>query len=165
MIWRIFFRKNMRKQIFGRRLKRDTNERKALFRSLMVGLILHGKIKTTEAKAKSIKSSVEKLVTIGKTKGADAKRQLMMSLASEKASDKIIAEIAPKFEGRTGGYTRILRIGNRTKDGASMVLMSWTETILPTALKEPKRKPKTATKKVESKAEVKAEKPKKTAKK
>jgi large subunit ribosomal protein L17 len=130
----------MRKQIFGRRLKRDTNERKALFRSLMTGLILHGKIRTTEAKAKSIKSSVEKLVTIGKTKGDDAKRQLMKSLASEKASDKIIAEIAPKFENRTGGYTRILKIGNRKKDGASLVLMSWTETILPTPIKEPKRK-------------------------
>ena len=156
----------MRKRIFGRRLKRDTNERKALFKSLMIGLILNGKISTTEAKAKAIKADVEKLVTIGKTKGEDAKRQLMSRLVNEKASDKIIAEIAPKFAERVGGYTRILRVGNRKKDGASMVLLMWTETILPSEIKEQKRKPKPASKKAESKKEAKAQKQaKKTGKK
>lgn len=148
MIWRIFFRK-MRKRIFGRRLKRDTNERKALFRSLMVGLILHGKIKTTEAKAKSIKSDVEKLVTIAKTRGEDAKRQIMSKLVSEKATDKMLSEIAPKLEKRLGGYTRILRMGPRVKDGAKMVAMTWTETVLPTSVKAPK---KNKTKKVTAKS-------------
>lgn len=150
----------MRKRIFGRRLKRDTNERKALFRSLMIGLILHGKIRTTEAKAKSIKGSVEKLVTIGKTKGDDAKRQLMSKLVNEKASDKILSEIAPLFKDRTGGYTRILRTGNRVKDGASMVVMSWTERVVPSVIKEPKRTPKKTS---APKAEVKKEKPSKKA--
>ena len=72
----------MRKRIFGRRLKRDTNERKALFRSLIHGLILHGKISTTEAKAKAIRGDVDKLITIAKTRGDDARRQLMKKLVN-----------------------------------------------------------------------------------
>lgn len=130
----------MRKRIFGRRLKRDTNERKALFKSLMIGLITHGKIRTTYAKAKSINGEVEKLVTIGKTKGDDARRQLMSHLVNDKAADKILMEIAPLFKDRVGGYTRILRMGPRVKDGASMVLLTWTERVVPTAIKDPKRK-------------------------
>lgn len=130
----------MRKRIFGRRLKRDVNERKALFRSLMHGLILHGKISTTEAKAKSIKADVDKLITIAKTRKNDAKRQLLSRLANEKTADRIINEIAPKFENRAGGYTRILRIGNRSKDGARMVFMTWTETVVASPVKEAKRK-------------------------
>ena len=129
----------MRKRIFGRRLKRDTNERKALFSSLIHGLILHGKISTTEAKAKAIRGDVDKLITIAKTRGDDARRQLMKKLVNERATDKILAEIAPKFADRAGGYTRILRKGSRIKDGASMVYMSWTETVVATDLKTPKR--------------------------
>lgn len=158
----------MRKRIFGRRFKRDTNERKALFRSLMHGLILHGKITTTEAKAKAIKGDVEKLVTIAKTRGEDAKRQLMKKLVNERAADKILVEITPKFETRAGGYTRIIRYGNRVKDGASMVVLTWTETIIPTSLIAPKRnigkKDKKAVVKSETKVDKKLEK-KGTAKK
>jgi large subunit ribosomal protein L17 len=146
----------MRKRIFGRRFKRDTNERKALFRSLMQGMILHGKIKTTEAKAKAIQADLEKLVTIGKTKGEDAKRQLMSKLANERSADKILAEIAPKFETRAGGYTKIIRFGKRAKDGASLVVMTWTETILPSIIKTPKRNTskKVVKTKVESAAKI-----------
>lgn len=129
----------MRKRIFGRRLKRDTNERKALFRSLMIGLIMHGKIRTTEAKAKSIKGEVEKLVTIGKTKGDDAKRQLMKKLVNEKASDKLMSEVAPLFEKRQGGYTKIIAMGPRVKDGAKMVFMTWAGKVSISPIKEEKR--------------------------
>ena len=129
----------MRKRIFGRRFKRDTNERKALFRSLMNGLILHGKISTTEAKAKAIQGDIEKLITIGKTRGDDARRQLVSKLANETTADKILNVITPLFDKRQGGYTRILRLGNRKKDGARMIWMSWTETVLASDLKAPKR--------------------------
>ncbi|HVZ12246.1 MAG TPA: 50S ribosomal protein L17 [Patescibacteria group bacterium] len=129
----------MRKKIFGRKFKRDTNERKALFRSLMHGLVLHGKIRTTEAKAKAIKGTIEKYVTMGRNKGEEARRDLMSHLANEKVVEKIIAEIAPKFANRPGGYTRILRMQPRVKDGASMVLMTWTETISVTPTTQPKR--------------------------
>lgn len=130
----------MRKRIFGRRLKRDTNERKALFRSLMGSLVLHGRIRTTEAKAKSIKGELEKLVTIAKNKEENARNLLMSRLVNTIVVEKVISEIAPKFAARPGGYTRIIRMGPRVKDGAKMVLMSWVEEIAPTSFKQPKRK-------------------------
>lgn len=129
----------MRKRIFGRRLKRDTNERKALFRSLMGSLVLHGKIRTTEAKAKSIKGELEKLVTIAKNKEENARNLLMSRLVNDRVVEKVISEIAPKFAARPGGYTRIIRMGPRVKDGAKMVLMSWVEEVAPTSFKQPKR--------------------------
>lgn len=129
----------------------------------MHGMVLHGKIRTTEAKAKAIQADLEKLVTIGKTKGDDARRQLMSKIANERVADKIISDIAPKFETRVGGYTKILRSGTRVKDGASMVFMTWTETILASDMREPKRKTvKAAKTKVE--ASVKVEKKEKTVK-
>ncbi|HVT01564.1 MAG TPA: 50S ribosomal protein L17 [Patescibacteria group bacterium] len=153
----------MRKQVFGRKFKRDINERKALFRSLMTSLVLQGQIKTTEAKAKAIKGDVEKLVTMGKTRGDNARRLITARVANEKVADKILSEIAPKFATRPGGYTRILRLGNRVKDNAPYVMLTWVEKISVTPAVEPKnnltKTPKTA------KTEVKTAKPaKKTAK-
>ncbi len=139
----------MRKRIFGRRLKRDTNQRKALFRSLMISLVTHGKIRTTEAKAKSIKGEIEKLVTVAKNDGESARRLIMSHIPHEKIADKIISEIAPLFKTRPGGYTRIIRMGPRVKDAADMVLMTWTEEVKATVIIEAKRnankekKPKT----------------------
>lgn len=130
----------MRKRIFGRRLKRDRNQRKALFRSLMRSLVLYGKIRTTEAKAKSIKGELEKLVTLAKNKEEDARNLLMSRLSNERVVERIISEIAPKFATRPGGYMRIVKMGPRLKDGARMVLMSWVEEVLPTSFREPKRK-------------------------
>lgn len=129
----------MRKRVFGRKLKRNINQRKALFRSLMASLVLNGKIKTTEAKAKAIKGEVEKLVTRAKKNGEVARRILTARLVDKKVVDKIIAEIAPKFAARPGGYTRLLKLGPRLKDNAPMVMMSWVEEIAPTTLDEPKR--------------------------
>lgn len=141
----------MRKQIFGRRLKRDTNERKALFRSLMHGMVLQGRIRTTEAKAKSIKAELEKLVTHARKGDESARRLLISRLANEKVADRMISEIAPKFAKRPGGYTRIIKMGPRVKDGARMVLMTWVEEVTPVSFKETKRnkniKPKTENKK------------------
>lgn len=129
----------MRKRIFGRRLKRDKNERKALFRSLMSSLVLHGKIRTTEAKAKAIKGEVEKLVTHAKNKGEEGRRLILSTVPSEVIADRIISEIAPKFITRPGGYTRILKVGARVKDGADMVILTWVEEVKPVSLVIPKR--------------------------
>ena len=121
--------RNMRKNVFGRRFKRDTNERKALLRALMSSLVLDEKIKTTEAKAKSIKAGIDKLVTLAKNKEEDARRFLSEHL-NQKAIDKMINVIAPQFKDRPGGYTRIIRMGNRISDSASMVVMEWTDQII-----------------------------------
>jgi len=100
--------------------------RKALFRSLIRGLVLHGRIKTTEAKAKAIKGEVEKFVTKAKKRGEEAEYHLLKNLSHDLVI-KIISEIAPRFKERQGGYTRIIRLGRRLKDNAEMVLLEWVE--------------------------------------
>lgn len=119
----------MKKNVFGRRFKRDANERKALFKSLMTSLVLDEKIQTTEAKAKSIKGHIEKLVTKAKRREGEARRFLSAHLMPA-AVDKVINRIAPQFKDRQGGYTRIARLGNRVSDSASMVVMEWVEEIV-----------------------------------
>ena len=116
----------MRKNIFGRQFKRDSNERKALFKALIYSLILNGRIKTTEAKAKAIKGEVDKIITKVK-KGVDKARYLLQGQLPKEAIEKVISEIAPRFNRRRGGFTRIVRVGRRFYDNASMVLMEWTE--------------------------------------
>lgn len=112
----------MRKRVFGRHLKRDTNERKALFKNLMTELVLHEKITTTEEKAKSIRGQVEKLITKAKRKGAQSEYLLQPYFSSE-AVKKIITDIAVRFANRPGGYTRIVKLGNRFNDNASMAVI------------------------------------------
>lgn len=117
----------MRKQVFGRHLKRDTNERKALFKGLASSLVLHERIETTEEKAKSIKGFVEKMVTrANKENGAQA-RLILGAYLTNDALAKMFSDIAPRFVNRPGGYTRIVKIGNRFSDDASMVIMEWVE--------------------------------------
>src|SRR5438046_1727281 len=112
----------MKKNTFGRNLKRDFNERKALFRGLMTELVMHERIQTTEAKAKAIRGSVEKLVTKAKRKGPGAKA-LLLPYLYEDAVVKMMAEIAPRFANRPGGYTRTIRLGRRFQDNAPTVFI------------------------------------------
>ena len=143
----------MKKNVFGRKFKRDKNERKALFKSLMSALVMSERIQTTEAKAKAIRPEIEKLLTKAKQGGNAAKLVIEKSL-TKPAYDKIIKEIAPRFSKRQGGYTRLIKLGERFGDDAPVVVMEWTEmaqAIVPvekTAV-EPKKaeKAKTAVKK------------------
>lgn len=136
----------MRKRVFGRKLKRTTNQRKALFKSLTDALVLHGRIKTTEAKAKSIRPSVEKLITTARKNDSNTLSSLLRYVQLSTA-ERLIA-IAPVFIGRNGGYTRIIRVGGRQKDNAPMVLLEFTEKIdtTPTSLKRDKTAVKKAPK-------------------
>ncbi len=115
----------MRKQVFGRKFKRDSNERKALFNSLISGMIKNGRIETTEQKAKAIKGDLEKMVTKAK-KGDGARRQLQQDLPPYEI-ERMVTVIGPGFKNRAGGYTRIIRNGRRFNDNASMVVMEWSE--------------------------------------
>lgn len=145
----------MRKQVYGRKFKRDTNERKALFNSLISAMILRGKIQTTEEKAKAIKGDLEKLVTKAK-KGDGAKRLLQPHLKPFEI-ELMINKIGPGFKNRAGGYTRIVKTGKRFNDNASMVIMQWSEMEKVVAAKtaEPKTK-KAVTKKTPAKMTVRA---------
>ena len=115
----------MHKKVFGRQLKRDSNERKALFKGLMSSLVLHGRIQTTQEKAKSIKGQIEKLVTRAR-KGSGVFNSLQKYLTTPSIK-KLIEEVAPHFQNRPGGYTRIIRLGERFSDNASMVVLEWVE--------------------------------------
>ena len=115
----------MRKNVFGRHFKRDANERKSLFKGLISSLILEERIQTTEAKAKAIKGLVDRVITHAK-KGESA-AQFLRSYLPDIAINKVISQIAPRFGKRKGGYTRIIRLGRRFSDRASMVFLELVE--------------------------------------
>lgn len=116
----------MRKNVYGRKFKRDKDERKALFKSLLSELVMHGRIKTTEQKAKAIKPDADRLVTKAKKNSSITKRLLERDLFPE-AVAKVISDIGPSFQKRNGGYTRIVRLGKRFSDNASTVILEWVE--------------------------------------
>src|SRR3989338_5763236 len=95
---------------------RETKQRKALLKSLATSLIMHGRIKTTEAKAKELRPFVEKMVTAGKIDSLSVLKQLTSRLSLLSAR-KIIKDISPKFANRNGGYTRIRHLVQRASDG------------------------------------------------
>lgn len=142
----------MRKKVFGRQFKRDKNERQALFKGLLSSLVLEERIQTTEQKAKAIKGEAEKLVAKAKKEVVLAKKLLSKKL-NPKAIEKMISDIALRFDNRNGGYTRIIRIGRRFGDDANMVILEWVEK--PIQNLEPKQKKqkikKETLKKIESK--------------
>jgi len=117
----------MKKNVFGRKLKRDKNERTALFKSLISSLVLNEKIKTTESKAKAIKPEIDKLVTKAK-KGGNAARNVLQKSLSQPAVEKMLSQIGPRFSNRAGGYTRIIKLGKRFGDDAPTAILEWSET-------------------------------------
>lgn len=115
----------MRKNVFGKQLKRDTNERKALIKNLASSLVLEDKIETTLIKAKVVRPYVEKLITKAR-KSPDPKKAVQPFL-NKKATEKMISDTALRFNNRNGGYTRIVHIGNRKADNAEMAIIEFTE--------------------------------------
>lgn len=109
----------MRKLKKGRKLHREKNQRKALMKALMTALISNGKIKTTEAKAKEIRPKIEKMVTRARVKSVSNIREIKKVFA-EDVSKKLFDEVAPKYQKRAGGYTRITKLGVRKSDGSKM---------------------------------------------
>ena len=112
----------MRKRNKGRILSRPKNQRIALLRTLATSLFLHEKIQTTEAKAKELRVVAEKMITRAKD-NTIANRRLLAKEVSPKTVKKLMEEIAPKYVTRQGGYTRMIKMGNRKSDGASMSII------------------------------------------
>ena len=108
-----------------RKLGRERNQRKALYKALATALIEHGRVKTTVTKAKSLSSFVDKLVTRAK-KGDIASRRLVRQSIGEKATNKLFSDISPKFAERKGGYTKVIKLGRRISDGAETALIEFT---------------------------------------
>jgi large subunit ribosomal protein L17 len=107
----------------GRKLGRDAAHRKALYSNLAGALIEHGRIKTTEAKAKAVKPIAEKMITLGRRGDLSARRQATSYLRSRDVVHKLFAEVAPRFADRPGGYSRIVKLGTRQGDAAEMVYL------------------------------------------
>ena len=113
----------MRHQRAGKKLGRDSAHRKALYANLAGALIEHGRIKTTEAKAKAVKPIAEQMITLGRRGDLHARRQATAFLRSRDVVHKLFAEVAPLFKDRPGGYTRIVKIGTRPGDAAEMAYL------------------------------------------
>jgi large subunit ribosomal protein L17 len=123
----------MRHRVAGRRLGRSSGHRRALRRNLITELFRHERIKTTEAKAKAIRSDAEKLVTLAKRGLQDdsyvlhARRQAGAALNDPAIARKLFEELAPRYEEREGGYTRLYKLGRRQGDGALLVVLELVE--------------------------------------
>ena len=113
----------MRHQRSGKKLGRDSAHRKALYANLAGALIEHGRIKTTEAKAKAVRPVAEKMITLGRRGDLSARRQAMAYLRSQQVVHTLFADVAPRFVDRPGGYSRIVRLGPRQGDSAEMVYL------------------------------------------
>jgi large subunit ribosomal protein L17 len=113
----------MRHRKSGRKLGRDAAQRRALYSNLACALIEHGRIKTTEAKAKEVRPIVEEMITLGKRGDVAAHRHAVAFLRSKEIAHRLFSEVAPRFADRPGGYTRILKIGPRQGDAALMVYL------------------------------------------
>ncbi|MBI4844640.1 MAG: 50S ribosomal protein L17 [Nitrospirae bacterium] len=116
----------MRHRVAGRGLARNTKQRKALFRGLIISLITHLKIETTLAKAKETKKLAEKVITLGKKGDLHSRRLALSSVPDENAVTKLFNEIAPKIS-RSSGYLRLLQTRNRVGDNASMAVLEFVD--------------------------------------
>ena len=114
----------MRHQKKRNKLSRDSAHRRALMRNLCREVIQHERIKTSEAKAKAVKPKLEKLITLAKRGDLHARRQALSELGQDKfLVHKLFEEIAPRYEERPGGYTRIVKLGPRRSDSTEMVFI------------------------------------------
>lgn len=113
----------MRHKITGRRLGRNSASRRALFRIMVTDLLRHGAIKTTIAKAKEIGPIAEKMVTLGKKGTLHDRRQAAAFITDKTVLKSVFDDIAPRYKERSGGYTRITRLGVRAGDAAEMALI------------------------------------------
>lgn len=111
----------MRHKVIGKRLGRTSSHRRAMYRNLVTDLLGYEKIRTTEAKAKAVRSLVERMITLGKKGGLHARRQVLSFIIDEKVTEKIFGELAERYAERSGGYTRIIKLGSRLGDRVNMV--------------------------------------------
>ena len=125
----------MRHRTFGRRLNKSGSHRKALRRNLINDLFTYERINNTEAKARAIRGEAERVISIAKRSQrigdqiaqVHARRIIMRRLNNKKVVDKVVQEIAPRYENRSGGYTRILKVGARRGDAARIVVLELVE--------------------------------------
>ena len=117
----------MRHSNAGRRLGRKTSHRIAMFRNMVTSFLTHEKITTTDAKAKEIRSVIEKMITLGKRGDLHAMRLAASYIREKSVVTKLFSSIAPRYTKRAGGYTRIVKLGIRHGDAAPLSLIELVE--------------------------------------
>jgi large subunit ribosomal protein L17 len=130
----------MRHMNQGRKLNRTSAHRKALFRNLVLALLKHERIKTTDAKAKELRHFADRMVTLGKRGDLAARRLAFNFMQSRDAVKKLFDEIAPRFKERNGGYTRVVKFGFRRGDAASLSIIEFTGVSEKAEAKKPRKK-------------------------
>ena len=107
----------------SRKLGRPTDQRRAMLRGLVTYLLENGKIETTVTRAKEVRAMTEKMITLGKQDTLHSRRQVLAYVTKEDVVKKLFDEIAPSYEDRNGGYTRIIKTGPRRGDAAEMCII------------------------------------------
>jgi len=113
----------VRHQVKSQKFSRSTSQRMALFRGLVTDLLKHEQIKTTETKAKAVRGLAEKMITLGKSGSLAARRRVLGYVYDKDTVRKVFDDLAERYESRPGGYTRIVRLGPRLGDHASIVIL------------------------------------------
>src|SRR4051794_15059117 len=121
----------MRHQRAGRKLGRDSAHRKALYANLTGALIEHGRIRTTEAKAKEVRPIAEQMITLGRRGDLHARRQALAFLRSQEVVHRLFDDVGPRFRDRPGGYLRIVKLGPRQGDAADMAYLEFVDYVPP----------------------------------
>ena len=127
----------MRHARAGKKLGRDSAHRKALYSNLAGSLFQHGRIKTTEAKAKAVKPFAEQMITLGKRGDLAARRKALAELRSQDVVKRLFDDVAPRFADRPGGYSRIVKIGPRPGDSAELVYLELVDYVPASPLSVP----------------------------
>lgn len=115
----------MKKRVFGKKFSRSQKSRRALLRSLVREFVLHGEITTTAARAKFLKPTIDRLVTMAKRGDLEAHRRIYAFLAQDKEATVNIEEAAKRFKDRSSGFTKTERLGVRRGDVAPLTKISW----------------------------------------
>jgi large subunit ribosomal protein L17 len=110
----------MRHRAKGRQLSRTSSHRRALLNNMATSLVEHGRVITTEAKAKELRPFAEKLITLARRGDLHARRLVERRIKDRETLARLFSEIGPRFAARPGGYTRILKLGHREGDGADI---------------------------------------------
>ncbi|HUA33716.1 MAG TPA: 50S ribosomal protein L17 [Candidatus Binataceae bacterium] len=124
----------------GRKLNRTSSHRKALFKNMVLSLIRHGRIKTTDPKAKELRRVADRMVTLGKKGDLAARRRAFDFIQSHEMVKKLFDEIAPRYKDRNGGYTRVIKFGHRRGDAAMLSIIEFTGQEETTQQKKPKKR-------------------------
>jgi large subunit ribosomal protein L17 len=117
----------MRHNKSGRRLGRNSSHRKAMLRNMVTSLLDQEKITTTDARAKEVRKLAEKMITLGKKGDLHARRQALSVVQDKNVVAKLFDRLAPRYAERNGGYTRIMKVGNRAGDNAPVSIIEFVE--------------------------------------